>query len=100
MCESEGVDYQPLVFESFGAMTPAACNLLRCLNRRVADNTNTPIEEVARRFWQRMSIDMQRGMHRAMVRRTGMPQAGGGISRAFRMLQEAALLDEGTRNNA
>ena len=68
-CEEAGVDYQPIVVESLGAMTLEASHVLHALHRLVADNTFTPVGEVATRFWRRASIDMQRSLHRAFVRR-------------------------------
>ena len=68
-CEQAGIDYQPIVIESFGAMTMQASITIHSLHQLVADNTNTPVQEVARRFWQRTSIDMQRSLHRAFARR-------------------------------
>ena len=44
---------------------------LRSVNRLVAVNTNTPLGEVARRFWQRVSVDLQKANHRAFVKRAG-----------------------------
>ena len=85
------LDYQPLVIETLGAMAPAACQTLRSLNRLVADNTETPIAEVARRFWQRMSIDLQRAMRRAYVRRVVTPMAGNIVPAAFRLLASSVL---------
>jgi len=70
LCERAGIDYQPVVWETTGGVAPEAADTLRSLNRLVAVNTNTPLGEVARRFWQRVSVDLQRANHRAFVKRT------------------------------
>ena len=71
LCEKAGVDYQPLVWETTCGIAPEAADILRSLNRLVAVNTNTPLGEVARRFWQRVSVDLQKANHRALVKRVG-----------------------------
>ena len=68
-CEEAGFEYQPIVFESFGGMAREAERVLKCINRQVAVNTNTPPEEVARRLWERLSVDFQRAGHRAFAKR-------------------------------
>ena len=73
LCEEAGIDYQPIVFESLGAMTDNANQILRALNRRVAETTSTSLSEVATRFWTRMAIDLQRSLHRAFARRVVNP---------------------------
>ena len=80
-CEEAGFDYQPIVFESFGGMAREAERVLKCINRHVAVNTNTPPEEVARRLWERLSVDLQRAGHRAFARRTTTREfvVGGGM---------------------
>ena len=56
-CEEAGFDYQPIVFESFGGMARDAERVLKCIDRHVAVNTNAPPEEVAKRLWERLSVD-------------------------------------------
>ena len=68
--EKTGFAYQPLVFESLGGMAREAEQVLKCINRQVAVNTNTPPGEVARRLWERLSVDLQRAGHRAFTRRS------------------------------
>ena len=68
-CDEAGFEYQPIVFESFGGMAREAERVLKSINRQVAVNTNTPPEEVARRLWERLSVDLQRAGHRAFARR-------------------------------
>ena len=60
LCAEAGVEYQPLVFETFGGLADEARDTLRSLNRVIASNTNTPKPEVANRFWQRISVDTKR----------------------------------------
>ena len=71
LCERAGVDFQPIVWETTGGVAPEADATLRSVNRLVAVNTNTPLGEVARRFWQRVSVDLQKANHRAFVKRAG-----------------------------
>ena len=66
-----GFAYQPLVFESFGGMAREAEKVLKSITKQVANNTNAPPGEVARRLWERLSVDLQRAGHRAFKRRAG-----------------------------
>ena len=68
-CGELGVVFQPLVFESLGGVSVEAERVIKSLNKIVASTTDSPIGEVATRFWQRVSIDLQRSQHRAFVRR-------------------------------
>ena len=43
--------------------------MIKSLNRMVAENRDTPYREIAIRFWQRLSIDLQRAGHRAFSAR-------------------------------
>ena len=70
-CEEARIDYQPCVFETLGGGTQEAINIIESLNKLVAVKTHTPHREVARRLWHRMSVDLQRALHRAWVRRVG-----------------------------
>ncbi len=71
-------------------MTMQASITIHSLHQLVADNTNTPVQEVARRFWQRTSIDMQRSLHRAFARRLCKKELRSG-SRAVKELYIAHL---------
>ena len=64
-CAEAGVVYQPMLFESTGGVASKAKIVIKCLNRAVANNTNVSYSDVAQRFWQRLSIDIQRSGHRA-----------------------------------
>ena len=68
-CRVAGVVFQPMIFESFGGVSIEAERVIKSLNRMVAENHDTPYGEVATRFWQRLSIDLQRAGHRAFSRR-------------------------------
>ena len=92
VCEAHGVDFQPVVFEAFGGIAKEGMDVLNCLNRLVANNTDTSYAAVAQRFWQGMSMTIQRVNHRAFMRRLGGQPEGlmdpGGVA-----LAAAAVLD-------
>ena len=50
------------------------------------------VGDVATRFWQRVSVDMQRNMHRALVRRVA--RNAGGADGLGRLVEGVALLEE------
>ena len=68
-CRVAGVVFQPMIFESLGGVSIEAERVIKSLNRMVAENQDTPYGEVATRFRQRISIDLQRAGHRAFSRR-------------------------------
>ena len=68
-CRIAGMVFLPMVFESLGGVSTEAERVIKSLNRMVAENQDTPYGEVATRFWQRLSIDLQRAGHRAFSRR-------------------------------
>ena len=95
-CDEAGFAYQPLVFESLGGVAREAEKVLKNINRQVAVNTNTPATEVARRLWERLSVDIQRAGHRAFQRRQaarGLVLGGGigGVLRGIEGLTQAGL---------
>ena len=64
--------------------------VIKSLNQVVAAATDSPQGEVATRFWQRLSIDIQRAGHTALVRRVVRLQEfseGRGRSRDHRNLE-------------
>ena len=69
LCNEVGIDYQPIVWESFGGLCAKGREALKSINRLVAVNTNTPTSEVAQRLWQKMSVEMQKSNHRAFTKR-------------------------------
>ena len=63
-CAELGVLFQPLIFESLGGVSLEAERVIKSLNQAVAAATDSQYGEVATRFWQRVSIDIQRCQHR------------------------------------
>ena len=72
LCDEAGINYQPIVFESFGGLCEEGFETLKSLNQLVAVNTNASNSEVAQRFWQTLSVDLQKANHRAFVKRVGL----------------------------
>ena len=91
-CRDRGVELQPLIFESTGGVACEAEVVLKCINRMVAQNRGVSVGDVATRFWQRVSVDMQRNMHRALVRRVA--RNVGGADGLGRLVEGVALLEE------
>ena len=87
LCRDVGIDYQPLVWESFGGIAQEGRDTLKSINRLVANNTNTPTSEVARRFWQRVSVEMQKMNHRAFAKRISVGKNLLGESASSRFLR-------------
>ena len=67
-----GIDYQPIVLESFCGLCKEGFETLKRPNQLVAVNTNAFNSEVAQRFWQTISVDFQKANHRAFVKRVGL----------------------------
>ena len=59
-------------------MSAEAERVLKCLNKAVAGNSDSPEVVVATRFWQRIGIDLLRGSSRAFHRRLVDKGADGG----------------------
>ena len=78
-CLEVGFAYQPIVFESLGGMAREAEKVLKSITKQVANNTNTPPGEVARRLWERLSVDLQGAGHRAFKRRAGTREVALGM---------------------
>ncbi len=78
-----GVAFQPLIFESLGGVSFEAEGVLKSLNQVVASATDSPYGEVATRFWQRISIDIQRTGHRAFMRRVVRSGGPEGLGSGF-----------------
>ena len=91
-CRERGVEFQPLIFESTGGVACEAEVVLKCINRMVAQNRGVSVGDVATRFWQRVSVDMQWNMHRALVRR--LARNMGGAEGSSRIVEGVGLLDE------
>jgi len=85
-CRDAGVVFQPLIFESLGGVSLEADRVIKSMNRAVAANTDSPLGEVATRFWHKISVDIVRGGYRAFKRRTFNTHVGSGPSNMFRHL--------------
>ena len=72
--------------ESLGGVSLEADRVIKSMNRAVAANTDSPLGEVATRFWHKISVDIVRGSHRAFKRRTFNTHVGSGPSNMFRHL--------------
>ena len=48
-----------MTFKSLGGVSAETEKVIKNLNRMIAENQDTPHGEVATRFWQRVSIDIQ-----------------------------------------
>ena len=66
-CLGANIDFQPVVWESFGGVSEEGREVLKSLYRLVALNTNTPLTAVAQRYWHRFSVDIQKANHRAFA---------------------------------
>ena len=75
-----------LIFESLGGVSLEADRVIKTMNRAVAANTDSPLGEVATRFWNKISVDIVRGSHRAFKRRTFNTGVSLGPSNPFRHL--------------
>ena len=73
-----GVIFQPMLLESLGGVSSEAARVVRCLKKAVAVNTDSAEAKIATMFWQRLSIDLQRSVHRAFARRVRQPGCGDG----------------------
>ena len=81
-CREAGVVFQPLIFESTGGVSVEADRVLKPLNKAVAVNSNVSETLVATRFWQRVGVDLLRGVCRSFHRRLAgrdMGDTGGGL---------------------
>ena len=61
--------FQPMIFESLGGVSSEADDVIKSINRAVAENSDSHASEVATRFWWGLSIDIQRAQHRAFAKR-------------------------------
>ena len=93
-CREAGVVFQLRIFELFGGVSIEAAKVIKCLNKAVAGNSDTSLEVVATRFWQRVSIDILRGncrsFHQRLVGRFSGEVCGRGAFRGLGELQPAA----------
>ena len=68
-CQAAGVVFQPMIFESLGGASVEARGVIKLLNRAVAENFDSPLNEVAQQFWWGLSVDIQKAQHRAFAKR-------------------------------
>ena len=71
MASKTNVPINKHIFETLGRGTEEAVDVFESINQLVAVKTHSPHREVARRLWHRMSVDLQRALHRAWARRSG-----------------------------
>ena len=83
-CRDAGMVFQPMIFESLGGVSSEADDVIKSINRAVAENSDSRVSEVATRFWWGLSIDIQKAQHRAFAKRvsgwgfSGVGSGGGG----------------------
>ena len=92
-CRQAGVVFQPMIFESLGGVSVEAKGVIKSLKRMFAVNQSTPYGDVATRFWQRLSIDIQRAGHRAFIRRVKGREEFGARGGMERLILGGALLE-------
>ena len=78
--------FQPLIFESLGGVSLETDRVIKSMDRAVAANTDSPLGEVATRFWHKISVGIVRGSYRAFKRRTFDTNMGSGPPNPFRHL--------------
>ena len=72
-----GMFFQPLIFESTGGVASETEEVVKVICRAVANKTGSSYASVAQHVWWRLSVDVQKAGHRALVRRTtAMPGEG------------------------
>ena len=87
-CAEAGVVFQPLIFESLGGVSSEADDVIKSINRAVAENSDSRLSEIATLFWWGLAIDLQRAQHRAFAKRVrglgfGLGDDGDGGGLAF-----------------
>ena len=68
-CADQRVSFEPIVFEATGGVDPEAQLLLEGLRAEVARKTEITKNEAIQRLKARISIDLQRSLHRSLERR-------------------------------
>ena len=69
-CRAAGVVFQPMIFESLGGVSQEAELVIKSINKAVAENVDSPLSEVAQRFWLGLSVGIQKASHKALVKRS------------------------------
>ena len=52
-----------------GGVSIEARRVMKSVNKAVAENLDSPLSEVAQRFWWGVSVGIQKGMHKAFAKR-------------------------------
>ena len=75
-CEREGIEFFPLVVETFGGWHPQSAEVITKLARQLSAQSGQPFEETSRHIYQRLSILLTKG-NSAMIlsRRTTFTEA-------------------------
>ena len=92
-CEQAGFGFEPIVFETTGGLDPEAERVLHSVLKESARAQGKPVSTVVEHAKIRVSIDIQRAVHRALQRRREKEQAidGGRQSVANKVLVAAEL---------
>jgi len=69
-CQAAGMVFQPMIFESLGGVSVEARDVIKSINKAVAERFDSPVSEVAQRFWWGLSIDIQKAQHKAFAKRS------------------------------
>ena len=77
-CRERGIIFQPLIFESTGGVAREVEDTIKIICRAVANNTHRSYASVAQQLWRRLSVDLQRAGHSAMMRRLADKPGDGG----------------------
>ena len=69
VCKKEGINFFPLVVETFGGWHKNSIVILDRIARQLAAHTGVPDEETKRHFYQRLSILLTKGNAALILRR-------------------------------
>ena len=64
--ESIGMDFEPLVFDSFGGMGPSSLKTMQSIIARVTEKSCSPAEDSAY-YWRRLSLILARAVCRQFI---------------------------------
>jgi len=92
-CEQAGFGFEPIVFETTGGLEAEAETVLRSLLSEGARAQGKPVAAVIERTKIRISIDLQRALHRALQRRRDQQHAmkADSLGMAAKVLELAEL---------
>ena len=91
MCESAGIGFEPIVFESTGGLEPEASGVIDSLIRKYGETTGLTFAKAKERLMQRISLILVRSHHRALSRRRSQANQGEG-SAACRVVEASETL--------